>query len=143
MDRRSLQRKLTELKPDQSKKKGGRVFNSYYMAAVVKHLSGASDLDYTTERARLAKEQADKTEMENEFRRAELVEASVMVELIGGHIHATKNKLLALPSQLSPYLANKSAQDVQSQLTDAIHDALTEISEGTEQILEAAETPEG
>lgn len=96
------------------------------------------DLDLTAERARLAKEQADKTEMENEVRRGELVEAESIIEMVGNHIQSVKTKLMALPSQISSFLAHKEVGDINGQLTDALHDALTELSEGAATVLDAA-----
>lgn len=142
MDRRSLERKLDDLQPDEVEQKKARTYQRYYMASVVKHLMGVSQLDYAAERTRLTKEQADKTEMENAVNRGELQKSDDLLRIVGGHIHATKTKLLAMPSQISSFLAHKEAADIQSQLTDAIHDTLTELSEGVRGAMDPAEAPE-
>ena len=105
--------------------------------------SGDGDLNLTQERARLAKEQADKTEMDNAVRREELIESDEVVRVVGGLISSARSKLLAIPAQVSAYLANKDANDIQSQLSDAISETLEELSQQTCQPMEAAEKVEG
>lgn len=95
---------------------------------------------YSAERTRLTKEQADKAEMENALNRGDLIERAEVVREVGGIIHAVKTRLLALPSQLSSYLANKDAADIQGQLTDAIYETLSELAEGDFESVPSTET---
>lgn len=138
IDRRTLERQLKDLEADEVEVKGQRTYSKYFMSRVVDHLMGGKGLDYTAERARLAKEQADAKEMENEVRRGELLEEHDVVMVVGGLVQLTTTRLLAMPAQLSPYLANKDVSDVESQLNDAIYEALTEISTAPEEAIIAA-----
>ena len=142
MDRRSLSRKLKELKPDDSEDKGGKQYNRYFMSNVVAHLMGGEALDYGAERTRLTKEQADKTEMENQVKRGELIERRQVLNDVGSVVHVVKTRFLAMPSQVSAFLAHKDAIDIESQLSDAIHDTLSELAGGTSSVLEAPQEDE-
>lgn len=132
IDRRALERKIKDLEPDKSEEKGGKIYTSYYMSRVHNHLMGGNELDITAERARLAKEQADKTEMENKVRRGELIESSKVINDVGGLVHEVKTRLLALPSQLSAYLSHQEPGSVESQLYDGIYEALSGLAGATE-----------
>lgn len=105
----------------------------YDVRAIQNDLDDRSDetreqLDLTAERARLAKEQADKTEMENRLRRGELAEFAEIEKVVISVIHATKAKILAIPAQLSRYLEHQTSQNIEAQLNDALHDALEDLS---------------
>jgi phage terminase Nu1 subunit (DNA packaging protein) len=63
---------------------------------------GGVGLDLTAERARLAKAQADKTELEVAELRGELVSAQEVIEAWTQYIAAIRARLLALPSKARP-----------------------------------------
>jgi phage terminase Nu1 subunit (DNA packaging protein) len=65
-------------------------------------VSGAAPLDLDAERARLAKEQADRAAMENERLRGRLVDAEAVKRLIERLVGAANARLGALPSKLAP-----------------------------------------
>lgn len=86
---------------------------------------GGAELDLTQERARLAKEQADKTAMDNAVKRGELLRVSTVAKewshLIGPH----SAKLLGMPRKLSPRLAAmKNANAINDCLSDEIRNIL-------------------
>lgn len=129
--RRKVTERLTTLEPVEVERQKNRVIRWYLPAdalPMIYRIAG-SHLDLTDERARLAKEQADKTEMDNAVRRGELVEVETVRIAVGTSIQNAKTRLLSIPSALAKYLENKSATDIESQLSDAIHESLTELAE--------------
>lgn len=87
------------------------------------------NLDLVQERARLAKEQADKIAMENATRRGESLSRPDVVAMIQGLIAHSRAKFLALPSKLAAILARlDQPREVQDRLTTAIHDCLAELA---------------
>jgi phage terminase Nu1 subunit (DNA packaging protein) len=107
------------------------------------HGDVAEVLDFNAERTRLTKEQADKTEMENRVKRGELLEVDEVTRYTTSLLHSVKSKLLALPSQLSQYLAHKEPADIESQLADAVYDSLTELVEELGRRAETTEATDG
>jgi len=103
----------------------------------------AEELNLTEERARLAKESADKLEMENKVRRGDLAEVADIQSAVVSVIHATKARILAIPAQLSRYLENQTSQNIETQLHDALHDALEDLSELSESRPQAAKKANG
>jgi phage terminase Nu1 subunit (DNA packaging protein) len=84
-------------------------------------------LDLIAERARLAKRQSEKLEMENEERRKELLPRAAIGEQFGYLVATIRTKLLALPNRfrsLSPQLSVKQV-DVLDRL---VREILTELS---------------
>jgi phage terminase Nu1 subunit (DNA packaging protein) len=85
------------------------------------------------ERTRVAKEQADKLAMENRVRRGELLEAEIVVAGWVKQVAAFRARSLAIPSKCAPLIAapNKIAH-AQQVLTDAVHEALGELADGSD-----------
>lgn len=65
-----------------------------------------SGLDLNAERARLAKEQADKTALDNEQRRGRLLSADQVELAWSNHIANARARLLSMPPKLGPQLTN-------------------------------------
>jgi phage terminase Nu1 subunit (DNA packaging protein) len=88
------------------------------------------ELDLTVERARLAKAQADKTEIENAVRCGELTQTSRIVGWYSSMVANAKNRLLQIPptvgQQLDPALAPRVVELVRK----LVHEALLELSQG-------------
>lgn len=63
--------------------------------------AGGACIDYNTERARLAKEQADKVELENAQRRGELCRTTDVKDGWARIVSRVKVKLTSLPSKIS------------------------------------------
>ncbi len=100
-----------------------------------RHLSGISVgkdgevYDLEVERARLAKEQADKTAMENEERRGKLIDAEKAAGWWVQIITNAKTKILAIPTKAAPLvLGCKSLAQAKDVLEKLIHESLTELS---------------
>lgn len=131
-DRRSLSRDLEDLEPDEMERQGTRTVRRYRMARVVAHLmgrGGEKELDLNAERARLAKEQADKIERENMIARGELVVIAAVEKWAEELFHEVKAKLLGLPRSLAPLFAGMSEpRHVEEKLEDAIHESLRFLS---------------
>ena len=87
-------------------------------------------LDLNKERARLAKEQADKQEMENELRRKELCERSVMVKAWTDQVSACKAHLMGLGGKVAPLVCVETEPAACKAIVDrAVETALTELAE--------------
>lgn len=87
-------------------------------------------LDLNAERARLAKEQADKTALENAARRGQMVDALVVVNEWTDQIAAARARLLSTPSKLAAQLVGiGDANVIAAAIRTEIYAALTELSE--------------
>lgn len=86
-------------------------------------------LDIVYEGARLKKEMADKTAMENAVRRGDLIPRREVVEMIQKAFVSVRSKLLGLPSKEAAVLAAMDdARAIFDRLTSAIHELLTELA---------------
>lgn len=93
----------------------------------------AKVLDLATERARLAKEQADKVALENAVSRNELMPEAEVISTWQGIITAARAKFLALPTKMAPILAPLTDPiDVQAKLTAAVNDSLSDLVDDPE-----------
>jgi phage terminase Nu1 subunit (DNA packaging protein) len=100
------------------------------MVAWYVNRQGGPDLDYTVERARLAKAQADKTEIENAVRCGELSITSRIVEWYGGMVADAKNRFLQIPDAIGQQLDPETARRVVAHARRLIHEALAELTRG-------------
>lgn len=90
--------------------------------------SKVGDLDLQEERARLAKEQADAKEMENEVQRGLLVDIESVAAAMEKQLTRVRTKLLAVPTKVAPEAhASSNVKEVQQLLEDAIIEALNEL----------------
>ena len=104
--------------------------DEYVLANEKRESANGEQLDLTAERARVAKEQADKLTMENAERRGELVEFQATVTKWRSEATRVKNRLLAMPSKLAPLMIGvKKPAEAQSILEQAVHEALSELSQ--------------
>src|SRR4051812_15444829 len=104
IDRRTMAKRLEGLEPDQNETDGaGRQHRKYLLARVFGHLVEGEDggLKLDDERARLAHEQANRAEMENEVRRGELLDAERVGEDIENTFNTFRQKLLSAPTKLA------------------------------------------
>lgn len=123
--------------------------NQYDTAAVIDWLiarsiskaggSPDSSLDLTTERARLASEQADKTALDNALTRGDLVSAA-NVQIVWVRLAAeVKTRLLALPTRLAPLVTGCTrVPDSEAILREGVHDVLSGLADGGEGVLRDA-----
>ena len=102
----------------------GPALVAYYVAR-----NGGDDLDLNRERARLAKEQADRTALANAVARGDVIPAAVATQQWTDHIVAARARMLAIPPKYSPQVAGLSDVNViASILKDAVHEALDELA---------------
>ncbi len=129
LDRRTLAKRLVGVTPADEK---GDV-KLYRLADVLPALGlGATpnkaQLDLTAERARLAKEQADKTAIQNEERRGEIIPVADVIERWTRIAETVKRRLLGLPSKVAPRLAMKPVSEVFRVLDEQVRETLIELS---------------
>jgi phage terminase Nu1 subunit (DNA packaging protein) len=103
------------------------------------HESGeAVALDLNAERARLAKEQADKTELENRLARKELLPAAEVAKAEEIIFAALRDRIMAVES-VAPLLHDAALKEgergLRPVLRQALHDALKEV--GSAELKEA------
>lgn len=85
-------------------------------------------LDLGEERARLAKEQADAKEMENDILRGDLVYIADVADMAEKQFAKVRSKLLSVPTKTAPEaVACATAKEVQALLEAAITEALNDL----------------
>jgi terminase small subunit / prophage DNA-packing protein len=85
------------------------------------------DLDLNREKARLAKAQADKTEMANAVQRGELVPQERAREDVGEYIDACRKRLTNVPSHVEQQLDAETARRVVPIVRERIYEAVAEL----------------
>lgn len=76
-------------------------------------------LDFSSEKARLAKEQADSQALKNAIQRGELIPASEIAETWSRIVTAAKMQFLALPDRLSQMLETASTANARRVIIEA------------------------
>lgn len=103
---------------------------SYALKACIAWLLARSTpegLDLDQERARLAKEQADKHSLENAVRRGTLLEVEMVSKVWTGIFTALRARVLSLPTKVAAELAALTdATRIRDRLTDEAHQILSE-----------------
>lgn len=90
---------------------------------------GVAPQDLHTERARLVKAQADKTEIEVAEMGRALIPAERVIAAWQQLVAEFRAKCLALPSRLAPQLAgNHAIQDIKESIAGGVREALEELS---------------
>ena len=114
----------------------GRGRRAYYdLGACVDWYFGANHqrLNLEAERARLAKEQADKTALDNELRRGRLVDVEEVAQLWTDLVAAARARLLAMPTKLGPTLVNTPDPAVVAEtIRREVYSALDELAQPQE-----------
>jgi hypothetical protein len=91
-----------------------------------------SDLDLNKERARLAKEQADRTGLQNAIARGDVIPSSQATAQWSAHVVAARAKLLALPTKLGPQLiALTDVNTIAETIRSAVYESLDELARWT------------
>ncbi len=93
---------------------------------IARSTGGALDLDQ--ERARLAKEQADKTALENAQRRGELVDLNTIGEELGRALAAFRARLLGAANKLAPRVNPEDPARAQQIIAAELEQVLTDLS---------------
>jgi phage terminase Nu1 subunit (DNA packaging protein) len=96
------------------------------------HTVAGSDgerLDPAHETARKNKELADKTAIENQVRRGELIEADEVEGAWADIMSRVRTRMLRIPSTVAPLVLGMNDQiEIQQAIDDAVRDALSEMS---------------
>jgi phage terminase Nu1 subunit (DNA packaging protein) len=85
-------------------------------------------IKWTRERTRLAAEQAEKTRMENELRRADLAEVSVIGMVVDDLVANAKTNLLALSRRIAPGLEGLNVREREEAISAQIRQCLEDLS---------------
>lgn len=109
----------------------------------IKHIKGmlngeAGDL--ASEKTRLTRAQAEKTEIETARLKGELVSLAGAERGWSALVGAFRAKMLTLPPRASPVVVNKKEREVEQILTDMVYEALAELSNWKPDDDEDAET---
>jgi phage terminase Nu1 subunit (DNA packaging protein) len=90
----------------------------------------SGELDYTQERAKLTRLQAEKVTLELEQQRGNLLPMELVIAAWQGHIANARAKLLALPPKAaSQVLGMESYLEVEQAIRDIIYEALDELAD--------------
>jgi phage terminase Nu1 subunit (DNA packaging protein) len=108
--------------------------SSYFWPDVVAwRIQDVMPNDLSVERARLAKEQADRAEMQNAERRGQLVDVDDVRREWSGMVLAFRAKMLALGRKLATRLKNVSdPAAIESRITTEVNAALEELADDGE-----------
>lgn len=91
--------------------------------------SGDDDLDLVAERARLAKEQADRLAMQNDMTRGAVVPVAEVAAVVGAEYARVRTRLLAIPAEQAPRIHRcKAPAEVMAVLLEVISEALEELT---------------
>ncbi len=133
ISRRAVAKALTTC-PVARKKRGA---NCYWMrdAGPLLYGNGSCGIDLREQRARQYKEMADKLEMDNVARRAELVPAREVAALWRSLKAETRRRLMVIPGRVAAEIARpKCSIDVKKVIDREIRDALATLSEGRNEL---------
>ena len=86
------------------------------------------DLDYTQERAKLTKLQAEKVTLELEQQRGNLIPMELVIEGWQGQIANCRAKLLALPPKVAAQAVGADYVEIEQLFKGAIYEALDELA---------------
>jgi len=126
VDRRTIAKRLSGVTPVRTEGKS----NYYLMADVVRAIYADQDAgSLEAERTRLTKAQADKTELEVETMRKNLLPADEVLKAWQQMIGAFRARCLGIPTRAAhAAMSAESFVDAESVIKDYIHEALTELS---------------
>lgn len=136
IDRRILAQRIEGLEPDKVEGcalLGQREDRYWYMRRVVEHLHGVQNsakvtMDLNAQRARLAREQADKYAIENAKLREECILKEDILHVWSDALLVCKAKLLAIPDTLGQQLDRPTARRIVPTIREAISTALAELA---------------
>jgi len=101
-DRRTIKARLSDL--DREEQGTSYLYKTVDALALLYGATRSEELDYQAERARLTHHQANKTELEEQVLRGELVPSSAIESLLSNIFTAFRAKLLGLPTKAAPQL---------------------------------------
>ena len=110
-----------------TKKGRSVVFNVRQVEEWINEKQGG-ELDYTQERAKLTKLQAEKVSLELEQQRGSLIPMDLVVATWQGHIGNARAKLLALPPKIAgQVIAIDNYLEIEQLITGLVYEALDEL----------------
>lgn len=86
------------------------------------------DLDLVSERARLAKEQADAQAMKNEQSRMEVLPRAEVHIAVTSALMRVRAKLLAIPTKVAPLVFGLGMAEIREKIQQCIYEALSELA---------------
>ncbi len=107
-------------------RKPGGDYDAAECVAWYAHYVSGDDLDLNREKARLAKAQADKTEMANAVMRGELVPRATAIHDVGEYIDACRKRLTNVASHVEQRCSAETAWVVPL-VRERIHEAVAEL----------------
>lgn len=138
LDRRTVAKRLENVHPAEGSGRSARYRMSEAAGAIFGSAGGGravetgpgEPLDLTAERARLAKAQADKTELEVEQLKGNLLPGELVASTWQDYITAARAKFISLPSTAAPRVAGlDSVREVEVELRDLVTQALDELKD--------------
>ncbi len=139
-DRQALARALNDLPPDESRKSGRGTDRFWRLARVLRHppvlqllANGIVDLeegelDLDTERARLAKWQADSKHQDVELRAGKLLLDDDVRHWVVGMISTAKQRLVQIPETVRQIVHPDHAELVATEVRRIVYEALAELA---------------
>lgn len=125
----TIRKRLGGLKPVRVDGKTRLYLAREALEAIFREDGDSTPLELQRERARLAKEQADKTAMENAEKRGDLVSSRVMAETWANLCAAIKSKFLGMPTRAAPLVMGcQSLPEVKEVLDELVYEVLHELS---------------
>ena len=110
-------------------KKGKQVFINIDTLNTWLDTRSGGELDYTQERAKLTRLQAEKVTLELEQQRGNRLPMELVIAAWQGHIANARAKMLALPPKAAAQAVGmESYLEVEQAITELIHEALDELS---------------
>ena len=107
--------------------------NTYITGDVIGWLNerntGSDDVDLNHERALLARAQREKTQLEVDRLKGLSIDADVVEKVWTGMMMNARQKILGLPSKITPQIFGADQPTINSTLTRELHEALRELSE--------------
>ena len=132
VDRRTMAKRLEGLEPDENETdKAGREHRQYLLCRVFGHLveGDGGKLKLDDERARLAHEQANRAEMENEVRRGELLDQTQLEPELERAMVTFRQKMLSAGTKLAPLVAPDNPNAARDIINAEVERILTELAE--------------
>jgi hypothetical protein len=134
IDRRTLSKKLSDLRPDGEGIEGGKTVRRRYLMHALKHLqaadraTAAEGQNVLAARSRLTRARARRAELEVAALERDLLPFDEVVQAWQQLVAAFRARCLALPAKLAPRLAMSETREIQAALTAAVREALQELS---------------
>jgi hypothetical protein len=128
MSDKTVREALEGVPPDGTR---GKSQPTYYLATVWAALLGAADageLDLNEQKARLAKWQADRVEMDVAVRAGELGVISEVEGWYGNHIERCRSRLIQLPDAIGQFCDARTAAVVVGEARRLTYEALAELA---------------